>query len=60
VITGVHAVVYSPAAEEVRAFFADVLNSGRLMRAVAGSFSHCRRPSWLFILLMAAAVTSCF
>jgi len=26
VITGVHAVVYSPAAEEVRAFFADVLN----------------------------------
>jgi catechol 2,3-dioxygenase-like lactoylglutathione lyase family enzyme len=26
VITGVHAIVFSPAAEQVRAFFADVLN----------------------------------
>jgi len=55
-ITGMHAIVFSPDAVRVREFFADVLN----LRSVdAGSSSRCRRPSWPFIRPAATLAMSC-
>jgi hypothetical protein len=53
VITGIHAIVFSPGAEKVRAFFADVLGLPSVDagggRVEAGSSSPCPLPSLLFI-----------
>ena len=45
-ISGVHAIVFSPAADEIRAFFRDVLELEASTQGAAGQSSPCHPPSW--------------
>ena len=57
-ITGLHAIVFSPQAEQVRGFFADVVG---LPSADAGGgwlIFALPRPSWPFILLRMPVTSS--
>jgi len=62
VITGLHAIVFSPEAEKVRAFFGDMLSLSSVDAgggwAEAGSFSLSPRPSLLSIQLTGTAAMS--
>jgi hypothetical protein len=53
-----HAIVFSPDAAKLRAFFADVLNFRRLTRGAAGLFSRCRPPNSPSIRLTVTAAMS--
>ena len=45
-ISGVHAIVFSPAADEVRAFFRDRLGLPNVDAGDGCSASPCRPPNW--------------
>jgi len=58
VITGMHAIVFSPEAEKVRAFFAEVLGMASVDAGGGRLISSCPQPSWLCIQPTVSLVTS--
>ena len=57
-ITGMHAIVFSPEAEKVRAFFGDTLGLSSVDAGAGWLISPCPLPSLLFIQVTVTATTS--